>query len=84
MQQSKAIPSVIPGSFAESGLLAHVVVNKYLFALPLYRQEVLFKQKNINIPRATLARWMIACANILTPLVNKIKKYILSQTVIHW
>jgi len=83
LQQPKAIPSVIPGSFAESGLLAHVVVNKYLFALPLYRQEVLFKQKNINIPRATLARWMIACANILTPLVNEIKKYILSQPVIH-
>ena len=83
LQQPKAIPSVIPGSFAESGLLAHVVVNKYLFALPLYRQEVLFKQKNINIPRITLARWMIACANILTPLVNEIKKYILSQTVIH-
>lgn len=83
LQQPKAIPSVIPGSFAESGLLAHVVVNKYLFALPLYRQEMLFKQKDILIPRMTLARWMIACANILKPLVHEIKKYILSQPVIH-
>ncbi|KAB8028616.1 IS66 family transposase [Fluviispira multicolorata] len=83
LQQPKAIPFVILGSFAESGLLARVDVNKYLFALPLYRQEVFFKQKNINIPRITLARWMIACANILTPLVYEIKKYILFQPVIH-
>lgn len=83
LKQSKAIPSVIHGSFAESGLLAHVVVNKYLFALPLYRQEMLFKQKDILIPRVTLARWMIACANILMPLVSQIKKYILSFPVIH-
>ena len=81
--QPKAAPSVIPGSIAESGLLAHVVTNKYLFALPLYRQEILFQQKNIEIPRVTLARWMMACADAVAPLVAEIKRYILSQPVIH-
>ena len=81
--KAKSEPSIIPASMAEPGLLAHIATNKFFFALPLYRQEVLFNQKNIEIPRITLARWMIACGNAILPLVNEIKKYILSQSVLH-
>ena len=81
--KAKAEPSIIPASMAEPGLLAHIAVNKFLFALPLYRQEFLFKQKDIEIPRITLARWMIACGFAVLLLVNEIKKYILSQQVVH-
>lgn len=81
--RAKAEDSIIPGSMAEAGLLAHVATNKYFFSLPLYRQEVLFKEKDIDIPRITLARWMIACGNAVLPLINEIKKYILSQNVAH-
>jgi len=81
--RAKAESSLIPGSMAEAGLLAHITTNKYFFSLPLYRQEVLFKQKEIEIPRITIARWMIACGNAVLPLVNGIKKYILSQNVVH-
>ena len=81
--RAKAESSIIPGSMAEAGLLAHIVTNKYFFSLPLYRQEVLFKQKEIDIPRITLARWMIACGNAVLPLIHEIKKYILSQNVAH-
>lgn len=81
--KAKAEPSIIPASIAEPGLLAHVVTNKFLFSLPLYRQEYLFNQKEIEIPRITLARWMIACGNIILPIVNEIKKYILSQNIAH-
>ena len=83
MLKAKAELSIIPASMAEPGLLAHIATNKYLFALPLYRQEFLFKQKDIEIPRITLARWMIACGFAVLLLVNEIKKYILSQSVIH-
>ena len=81
--KAKAELSIIPGSMAEPGLLAHIVTNKFLFALPLYRQELLFKTKEIEIPRVTLARWMIAVGNSILPLVEEIKNYILSQEVIH-
>ena len=81
--RAKAESSLIPGSMAEAGLLAHITTNKYFFSLPLYRQEALFKQKEIEIPRITMARWMIACGNAVLPLVNGIKKYILSQNVVH-
>ena len=83
MVKAKAEPSIIPASMAEPGLLAHVVMNKYFFALPLYRQEVLFSQKEIEIPRITLARWMIAAGNAVLPIVEEIKKYILNQPAAH-
>ena len=81
--RAKTEPSLIPGSMAESGLLAHIATNKYYFALPLYRQESLFKQNGIEIPRVTLARWMISIGEAILPLVKEIKKYILSHNVVH-
>jgi len=81
--RAKTEPSIIPGSMAESGLLAHIATNKYFFALPLYRQESLFKQNGIEIPRVTLARWMISIGEAILPLVKEIKKYILSHHVVH-
>lgn len=82
--KAKAELSIIPASMAEPGLLAHVIMNKYFFALPLYRQEVLFLQKNMEIPRITLARWMIAAGNAVLPFVQEIKKYILTQPATHF
>ena len=81
--KAKAELSIIPGSMAEPGLLAHVTLHKYFFALPLYRQEFLFSQKNIDIPRITLARWMIAAGNAVLPIVEEIKNYILSLPAAH-
>ena len=81
--RAKTLPSLIPGSIAESGLLAHIATNKYYFALPLYRQESIFKQNGFEIPRVTLARWMISVGESILPLVNEIKEYILSHNVVH-
>lgn len=81
--KAKAELSIIPASMAEPSLIAHIAMHKYFFALPLYRQEVLFSQKDIEIPRITLARWMIAAGNAVLPIVQEIKKYILSQQAIH-
>ena len=49
----------IPKSLASPGLLAHITVSKYQDALPLYRQETILQRIGIDIPRATLANWMI-------------------------
>ena len=55
----------IPKSLASPGLLAHVTTSKYLDALPLYRQERIFQRLGVDIPRATLAHWMIRCGELL-------------------
>ena len=49
----------IPGSIASPGLLAHVTVGKYCDGMPLYRQEEILRRIGVDIPRATLANWMI-------------------------
>ena len=79
----KSQPSILSGSLAEPELIAHVAAQKFLFALPLYRQEELFKQKNIEIPRSTLARWMIAAGQACFPLVEYMKQKILENPVVH-
>ena len=49
----------IPKSMASPGLLAHIAVSKYQDALPLYRQETILQRIGVDLPRATLANWMI-------------------------
>ena len=44
---------------ASPGLLAHITVSKYQDALPLYRQETILRRIGVELPRATLANWMI-------------------------
>jgi transposase len=52
-------PQPLPKSNASPNLLAYSVITKYVDALPLYRQERAFKRLGIDLPRNTLARWMI-------------------------
>lgn len=55
-------PALIPGSYASSGLAAHVMFAKYVMGLPLYRQEKDFKRLGAAIGRTTMAHWIIYCA----------------------
>ncbi len=49
---------------AEKRVLVHVR-PKYADALPLYRQEQIFARQGIDLPRSTLASWMIRCGDPL-------------------
>ena len=60
----------IPKSMASPGLLAHITVSKYQDALPLYRQEQILTRIGVDIPRATLANWMIQAGALIQPLIN--------------
>ncbi|NOQ90168.1 MAG: IS66 family transposase [Gammaproteobacteria bacterium] len=75
--------SAIPKSMATASLLSFIISNKYQYALPLYRQESLFKQYGIALSRQTMASWMLK----LTPLLNRVyqryQQILLQQSVIH-
>lgn len=49
---------VIDKGIPTAGLLAHVMVAKFSYHLPLYRQEKILGQAGLAIPRSTLARWV--------------------------
>ncbi len=61
---SQPIDKGLPGP----GLLAHVITSKYADHLPLYRQEAMLARNGVELSRSTLADWMAASAELLTPL----------------
>lgn len=69
-------------SSATESLLANIILGKYQYALPLYRQETLFLLAGINLPRTTMARWVIQVSECFTPLYQRLKETLLNQTVV--
>jgi len=65
------------------GLLAHVLVSKYADHQPLYRQSQIYAREGVDLDRSTLAGWVGAASELLTPLVDEIKKHVLAAAKIH-
>jgi transposase len=61
-------PEPIPRGTAAPGLLAHVLVSKYVDHLPLYRQESILGRLGWEVTRSTLCDQVLACADVLAPL----------------
>ena len=74
---------MIPKSIASAGLLAHIAQAKYQHHLPLYRQEQIWKELEIDLPRASPSRWMLEVGNQLQPLIDLIFKSIKSTGYVH-
>ena len=72
----------IPKSMASPGLLAHITVSKYQDALPLYRQETILRRIGVDIPRATLANWMIRSGMLIQPLINLLRDRLLDYDIV--
>ena len=60
--KDEGAPALIPGSYASSSLVSHIMYEKYADALPLYRQEKGFELLGASISRTTMAGWIITCA----------------------
>ena len=74
---------VIDTSMPTAGLLAQVLIAKYLDHLPLYRQERIFERAGLAIPRATLAQWVGRCGVALQPVVDALKAEMLARDILH-
>jgi len=75
-------PQPIPKSLASPGLLAHIAVSKYQDALPLYRQETILRRIGVDLPRATLANWMIQAGQLIQPVVNLLRDRLLAYDIL--
>jgi len=64
------------------GLLAQVVVSKYADHLPLNRQESIFQRHGVELSRKTMCDWMRACAELATPVWERMKQVVLSSKVV--
>lgn len=70
MTQRPLPPEPIPRGIAAAGLLAHVIVSKYVDHLPLYRQESILGRLGWDVTRSTLCDQILACAGVLEPLYH--------------
>nr|WP_250886927.1 IS66 family transposase [Escherichia coli] len=79
-----SVPSKpIARSYAGAGLLAHVVAGKYADHLPLYRQSEIYRRQGVELSRATLGRWTGAVAELLEPLYDVLRQYVLMPGKVH-
>jgi transposase len=75
---------LFPKSNATPALLAHITTAKYVDGTPLHRQEAQFARMGVDLPRATMARWMIQLGGEhLVPLINLMQEQMLSASLIH-
>jgi transposase len=81
--QAPAPSRPIDRGLAGPGLLAHVLVSKYADHLPLYRQAEIYQREGVELDRSTLADWVGGVSRLLQPLVDALKKYVLSTEKLH-
>ena len=69
----------LPGA----GLLAHVIVSKFVDHLPLHRLERIYERQGLFLPRSTLSDWLAACARALQPLYEGLCAALLQSRALH-
>jgi transposase len=74
--EAPAPPQAVERSLAGEGLLAHVIVSKYVDHLPLHRLEGIFGREGIDLPRSTLCGWVADVATALTPIAEQLRREI--------
>lgn len=75
---------VIKGGFASPETIAHIAVQKFMMASPLYRQEQEWRQNGILLSRQTMSNWLIkACEDWLEPIYEKMKRRLCEHEVLH-
>jgi transposase len=75
--------AAIDKGLPEPGMLAYVLVSKYVDHLPLHRQISIFERQGLFLSRSTLCDWMKAAADLLTPLYELLSARVLLSKVIH-
>lgn len=70
---------IIQRGMAGAGLLAWIVVQKFVDHLPLYRQIEQFKRFGMPVPSSTMSDWVAMSLKELTPLYEALKKKVLSS-----
>jgi transposase len=65
---------------AGPGLLAHILVSKFVYHLPFYRQAQRLKTEHqVIIPRTTIDGWQTRISNLVWPLYEEFKRQVLGQ-----
>ena len=77
-----APPTVLEKSRADVSLLAGLLLDKFRYHLPLYRQHQRLAHAGITLSRGTLTLWVHRTADLLTPIYHALLSSILQSQVL--
>ena len=77
--QAPAPERLIKGGLPTEAMVAYVLVAKYAWHLPLYRQAQMLLAQGLDIKRAVLAFWVGYAAAELKPLYLRLRELILAS-----
>jgi transposase len=77
-----APPAVFEKSFADVSVLAGLLIDKFTYHLPLYRQPQRLTQAGIRLSRGTLTQWGQRAAELLEPIYYALLSSILQSHVL--
>jgi len=84
MEKSPTPYPVIQHSMASPSTVAWVMHQKFVNAIPLYRQENEWKNLGVSLSRATMANWIMASSrDWLIPIVNLMHQKLLKEKYLH-
>jgi transposase len=83
LAETPALPVALPQASCDASTLALILSQKYAFGLPLYRLEQMFSQSGAEVSRTSMARWVIASADVIGDVAFEIRKYIFDQSAAH-
>jgi transposase len=72
--EASAPPQAVEKALAGEGLLAHVVVSKYVDHTPLHRLSGIFAREGIDLARTTLCDWVADVATALAPIGAQLRR----------
>lgn len=75
--QAKAPEAIIGGNHVGADMLAQIVIDKYRYHLPEYRQVKQYADLGVKLPTSTLNDWVHVVASKLEPLYEALRQDIL-------
>jgi hypothetical protein len=74
-----APPAVFEKSFPDVSLIANLLIDKFMYHLPLYRQHQRMQHAGIRLSRSTLTHWVQRAADLLEPIYYALLSSILQS-----
>lgn len=70
-----------PKTMVDSSIVAHIIVEKYLKYVPLYRQEKFYQNNGLDISRINLSNWVLSTKQYLKPIFDLMHKDVLKNDI---
>ena len=72
-----ALKRPVDNSYASAELLAYIALSKYLYHIPLYRQEKMSAHWGAQLSRKTMADWIESVADWFNPIYGRMRAKLL-------